>query len=202
MYKKLSQQLTISFISHGILSKEDKEIYEYGFEVLISTFVSLISIFIIAIIVQRCFLSLLFVLGFIIARMCCGGYHAKHHTTCLLTTLGNYFLFLLATKEIDTYHLPTIIILLLVISIVIILCLAPMEHPFNPFTNQQKKRLKHYIYFLITALCVISICCLMQKVFFYQILSINIGVFSVSISLILAKIESKIKNTKKGGEYK
>ena len=36
MYKKIAKIITDSFILKGIIKKEDKEIYEYSYEVLIS----------------------------------------------------------------------------------------------------------------------------------------------------------------------
>lgn len=194
MYRKISKLITSSLVSNNIINKDDEDVYAYGFEVLISSLISTIVLLIIAILTNTFLYSLLFIIGFVTTRMCCGGYHAKHHSTCLLTTLFNYLIFLSTITFLPKGILIFIIPILISIYTIIILILAPLEHPFNPFTVSQKKRLKVKIIILLSILICTNLICLLKQTWLFQLLSINIGVFSVAISLIAAKIEEKVKN--------
>ena len=84
MYKKIAKIITDSFILKGIIKKEDKEIYEYSYEVLISQAVYIFIMLFISILFKAFFETLVFFIGFYICRSLTGGYHASNYIKCHL----------------------------------------------------------------------------------------------------------------------
>ena len=59
------------------LPDEERAIYVYGFELLISIITSMISIISVSMLINKPIYSLFFFLFFFILRLFCGGYHAS-----------------------------------------------------------------------------------------------------------------------------
>ena len=95
MYKKIAKIITDSFILKGIIKKEDKEIYEYSYEVLISQAVYIFIMLFISILFKAFFETLVFFIGFYICRSLTGGYHASNYIKCHLLFALNQIAFLL-----------------------------------------------------------------------------------------------------------
>lgn len=188
MYKTISKRFVTMLILRQAVKSDEREIYEYSFEVLLSTFISVLSILSIAVLLKKILLSALFMFGFIISRSFCGGYHAKHHSTCLLTTVVNYLMFLTVLSFIQPYIKPAVLIMT-GISALLIFLYAPAEHAYNPLSEQERKRHRRRSIVLAILLVILSVVLLYINVLVKEVFSFGFGVFSVAFSLLLAKIE-------------
>ncbi len=192
----MSYWFTRIFIQNGIIKKEEKEVYEYSFEVFISTFLIIVVIFMIALITNRIRISLMFVLGFIFARKTSGGYHAKNHTNCFITTISNYLVFLFIVSTISIKHVYLINIILIIISAFLIYFLAPVEDRNKPLSLKERKRyrLRSKIYVMILILSYFPLA--RTRVLQIESFSFIFGTFSVSIYLLLGRIKNIKTNPK------
>lgn len=82
-----------------VIAEQEVEIYQYGFEILISTALGLLITMAVGIVLHMFFLSVLYYVIFVTVRQWTGGYHADSYLKCNLTfagitffTLGAYIL--------------------------------------------------------------------------------------------------------------
>ena len=71
----------------------ERDVYEYCFEVLLSTFLNLLAIIILAVATGLYLETLCFTISFMTLRGTAGGYHAKTHWGCFLILMLVYAIF-------------------------------------------------------------------------------------------------------------
>lgn len=191
MYKKISLLITDKFIFKGIIDKDKRNVYSYGFEILISTALYTLIFILAAIITNSMMESIFFWVGFFIIRTIAGGFHAKSYKACHILSLATHLFFILIVKVVPSvFHLQTTLILNL-FSIVIILIFAPVDHPNKPFIKKEKIRFRRLSCFYAIILFILSI----AGVFFldsylhYQS-AFAIGTFFAAFALMSAKIKN------------
>lgn len=86
----LSAKITAFFLAQNIIPAQEREIYEYGFALLIADFINFFAIFIVGILCQQTWETILYIIIFVGLRSVCGGYHAKTHLKCHICTIGVY----------------------------------------------------------------------------------------------------------------
>lgn len=189
-YKKLSCIMTNFFIQRGTISENKKEVYTYGFEVLLSTIVYTAVFIFIAIITETIVPSLVFYAGFFIVRTIAGGYHAKTYTFCHLLFTANHLAFIFILKLAPIVSHIYIISAMVVISSILLFIFAPVAHPNKPFVKSEKKRFRRYSCIYAALLIIVSgiIVVFISPNYVYYLLSYAIGTFSAAISLVSAKI--------------
>ena len=82
----LSQKCTDVLIRHQKITKEQYSIYLYGFELLFSTGICIMSILLLGALFHYLHLAIIFLLFFIPVRIAGGGYHAKSYANCYILT--------------------------------------------------------------------------------------------------------------------
>lgn len=189
-YKELSCTLARFFVKKGTIKEEKREIYEYGFEILLSTIVYTVIFIGIAIVTDTLIPSLVFYTGFFIVRTIAGGYHAKTYISCHLLFMANHLLFI-AVLKLTPIALHTYIASgMIVISSLILLLFAPVAHPNKPFIKSEKERFRKYacIYAALLIIIFSIIANLISPQYVHYLLSYATGTFSAAISLASAKI--------------
>ena len=130
------------FMRKKVIAEQEVEVYQYGFEILISTTLGLLITMAIGIVLNMFFLSVLYYVIFVMVRQWTGGYHADSYLKCNITFAGITFFTLGMTKLScmrEVYN-PTIHGLILVTVLLIVWKYAPVENPNKPLTEEQKKR--------------------------------------------------------------
>ncbi len=194
MYKKLSIQITRKLIASKIIPVEDAEIYYYSFEVMLSTFVSLLTIVVWAIIFKQLHNSLYFLAGFFISRTISGGYHANTHTICFLLTQLIFIAFLCLVTFVDISNIKLILCMVMIFSNFIILLIAPIDNKNKKFSENEYKRYKKKskVFVLISSVMLPFLC--LNGFIAEKSLYFCLGVFSVSIMLIFGKAKNIIES--------
>ena len=78
----LSTKITAFLIEQNIVSTKNKEVYEYGFDLLIADFINFSIILLIGTLCCKLWKTILYLIIFVGLRSVCGGYHAKTHLKC------------------------------------------------------------------------------------------------------------------------
>ena len=119
-----------------MIDEAKADAYVYGYELLISSVVSVLLVVLIAVVCGDVRYALSFLIGFIPQRIYIGGYHATSHTRCYLAFSGLALICILLSKAIAANHLFRILTTaaLLVISIF----LSPIEAK-NKSLGEKKK---------------------------------------------------------------
>lgn len=190
MYKKIALKASHTLIRLNIVKKSEIDVYTYGFELLISTFMSVTVILFLSIFFNAFKDTCYFLIGFIVTRLICGGFHAKKNLTCFLTTLFNYAFFLFVVLSLNKDFENYIMLVGTIVSCSFILFFSPCANQNNPMSEYRKKQNKKYGFVLILFLIFFLSYTLITRNIPYYYLSFLIGVFSVSTSLLIAKIQT------------
>ena len=130
--------LTQSFINRGMIAEEEREIYEYGFDITVYTIWSTAVLLLIGLLLRQFFPAIILVFGFYTFQTCGGGYHAKSHLRCLLS-MGAGLLIGLSGVFIKDHHI--ILWFLLGIGAFLLLLVPLVLHPNKSYLEEERKRL-------------------------------------------------------------
>ena len=137
--RTLSQKLVRLFCEQKVVDESKADAYVYGYELLISSVVSILLVILISIICGDVRYSLSFLIGFIPQRIYIGGYHATSHTRCYLAFTGLALICILLSKVIAANHLFRILTTAALMGIAIFF--SPIEATNKPLGK--KKRLSY-----------------------------------------------------------
>ncbi len=90
MIEKNAEYFTEKLVSKKLIQKEDKAVYQYGIEILISTAINLILLLVIGIITRTVLLSIYYLFILATIRTLTGGYHATSHFKCKMLSCFTY----------------------------------------------------------------------------------------------------------------
>ena len=195
MIARMSKKISSYFIMQKIISEEDREVYEYSFEILLSILMSIIAIAVIAIVSKTVLYTTIYFAGFIPLRSVAGGFHAKSHARCFLILIVTYPLFLIISSLMPQEYITPIIIPSIIISVILVLLLAPSEEKNRPFSDADRVRLKSKSRFLIS-IYTISVGAIL--VIFNDktiALSMTLGVLTVGLSLLANYVKQVKQNS-------
>lgn len=123
--RTLSQKLVRLFCEQKVIDEAKADAYVYGYELLISSVVSVLLVVLIAVVCGDVRYALSFLIGFIPQRIYIGGYHATSHTRCYLAFSGLALICILLSKAIAANHLFRILTTVALLGISIFL--SPIE---------------------------------------------------------------------------
>lgn len=197
MYKKLAVFLTDKFIKSGIIEGSQRDVYRYGFEILLSHIAYIFVFLILAILTQTFSCSLLFGIAFFVTRSIAGGYHAATYSVCHLLSLLNQILFILLIVFLPQEYHPVASIVAILMSSALLLIFAPLDHPNKPFIKTERKRFRRMccVYAYVIPVVVAALVLFATQLSTY-VLSFSLGIFSAAFALLSAKIQqTKEKQT-------
>lgn len=155
----LSAKITVFLISQKIISAKDRDVYEYGFDLLIADCINFSLILLIGILWSQLKETVIYLIIFVGLRSVCGGYHAKTHCKCHICTIGAYIFFLFLQYILQDHI--TMSLLGDCIAAVPIILFAPITHANKPLSKQiyQRNRIASIVFTigLITLASILSI---------------------------------------------
>ena len=187
----LAKGISSFFISRGIVKEEQREVYDYCFEIMLSTIFNISTVLIISLATKTFLETMCFIAGFMVVRSTAGGYHAQTHWGCWLLLVCSYITYLISTHIIAESYQRIGTILCAVLSFILILIFSPVEDPNKPFTPLEYKLFKKKS--SMTAIVLAAICILIStqmdkgKMGF----SVAAGMLVVSLSLIAGTLKNK-----------
>ena len=142
MIKKLAGVMACYCAEKEIYPPEKKNIYAYGFELLISTALNALGILITALFMDALLGAVLFTLAFIPLRINAGGYHTKHHWSCFLMVNIVFLLFAVLVKYMSASYVLPYVVFSCMVSSMLIWALSPVEAENKPLSGNQRERLR------------------------------------------------------------
>jgi len=198
MLKKLSEEISLLLVSNKIISIENREIYIYGIELLLSNMITFIAIIFISIVTKTFLISMLYSLIFCSLRIFAGGYHCKTYISCFFTSISIYILMLVLNFQLDSIKSILSIILVVLFS-PIILMFAPVEHENNPLTAEEKVKYRKCCIIITLAIIALFIVSILFSLFEISFI-ISWTMTAVAALIIISKIEGG-KNNEKAGTW-
>ena len=181
-------KLTDSYIRKGYFPEEDRELYEYGFDIIIYTIWSTVILLLLGAVLRQFWAAVVIVSIFYVFQSSGGGYHAKSHLKCLLCMVAG-LLAGLSFRFLNDY--PILLWNLLGLGCMLLLFCPLVLHPNKYYLEAERKRLT--IRSIITTLSLLVIVILIRlwktDVFNNELLFAFSAAFLLSgISRIIGKI--------------
>ena len=183
--EQLANRIAVFFMQKKLITAEETPIYSYCFEAVLSMVVSWGSILVIAMLTNTLWVTACYIGSFCLLRSVVGGYHASTHLSCYMLSVGAYLLFLLVQFSLPTQYVSIICCLLAVFSVAVLLKLAPLEHPNNPFTPQSYQQF-HRRMLLFLVLFIIILPMLLQHTLWQTAFASTWGCTQAATSVAVA----------------
>ncbi len=197
MYARIAQKLSDYYVRKKFIKENDREIYEYSFEVLISFILNLLLIIVLSLIFKIFTPSILYISSFLPLRRMAGGYHANTHFKCTITLLCVYLVFAMLIKIIPYYYYLYVSVSLAIVASVIILILIPVEDHNNPLSGSERKKLRKKVSIILPTMLIVTGILLSFHITRRYGLSFVLGITSVSGSLAAGRIKNLLRKHKK-----
>ncbi len=139
MISFLSNRLADFLCAKGIVPEDEKEIYVYGYEMIITTILGAVLVFGIALLTGRLAEAFCFFVVFVTTRQFCGGYHSKTRIMCSMTFLTCYAAVLFFDSALITAYTWFVHLIVFVPYFAAILGYAPIVNDNKPLTNDEVK---------------------------------------------------------------
>jgi accessory gene regulator B len=194
MITQLSGKVSSFFVKQGIIEAEDNEVYAYSFEILISTFISFLALFVISVLTGTVVFTLMYLVGFIPMRVVAGGFHAKTHFRCFIILMFAYFAFLLLLTYIPFDLHVHAIVFSMAASIVSVFFIAPSEDVNKPISMDERKLFKkssRIAIIIYTAVVCLLFLLLGDGRFAF---AVALGNVTLAASLLANLIKCKVRN--------
>lgn len=200
MLNKSANSLVRLLEKYYDLSDEERPVYVYGFELLLSTLSSMITIFSVSIIIGKPGYAIFFMLFFFSLRLFTGGYHAKTYLRCFITTNTLFIATILLTKFILFFQLKWIMPILVIISSTVIWIFAPIKNIHRPCSEESYIKNKKRAH-LLSYLCSLIFICIYHFTNFNDI-AVNSAwhLIIVAVMIVIEKIRM-YKEVKKNEYY-
>ena len=180
--EKFSSKLIEFFVSNDLIKNEDKEIYEYAVNIILSSLIHIATVMIIGLCFNLFIESLVFYFSFIAIRKFAGGYHAKTPVRCYAFSVISSIIVLCLIKLSNSacFIFTYVLIVLELFSVVLILLISPLDTENNPLNSREKKSYKMLAALISTCIFTISTLCVFT------------GCRNIGLSMICAIIMSAI----------
>lgn len=178
MFGKIANQMTQILVDNKTISNDDQELYYYGIQQGLSIILNFVTLLFIGFVYRMFWESLLFTVAYIPLRRYAGGYHAKTPICCYFFSIAMMLTILPVMRWVNISSLIYCILLLL--SLVSILFLAPVADHNKPLDEIEQQVYRHHSIVIAVSEAVISFLFLltqqerMMKCIIWSMVSINI----------------------------
>ena len=187
------QKLTEHLILKEYIPSEDREIYEYGFDILIYTVWSTLALLLIGLALKQFWNSAIIISGFYTFQSFGGGYHADSHLKCFLTmTCG----LLTGLSFVFLQEQFACLLIILGISTIVLLMIPLTIHPNKSFLEPKRKPLS--IRSVIVTLSTLILTILVSIFFDRFLCAFSAAFFLAAISRIVGKLKYNKLSPSKG----
>lgn len=156
MINKISSKIVEILIKHSLVGNEDKELYSYGFFILLSQILYLIIAIILGSIFKSVFESVIFYIAFQFIRRYAGGFHAKTETRCEILSTLSILCCIVLIKLSKMYDIRIALLSISLVFAVLIFILCPLDTPEKPLNDKEYKYFRK-ISWIILSLIIVAI---------------------------------------------
>lgn len=183
----IAEQITHKLIASSVIEEGDRELYIYGFFLLISKIFFFFVTVIAGLLTGTTVESIIFYVVFMLLRTYAGGIHARTEMSCTVLTTLALIASVLVIKQLETHTSGVVPLLMFGIGSPCILAFSPLDTNGKPLDEHEKRQYK--------TICVVTliICIIVAQIaWIHQIKSIfhpvGCGICLESILIVLGKI--------------
>lgn len=187
MISFLSNRITKLLCDKEIIEPDKKDIYRYGYEIFISSLISLLIVVSVGILMGNILESAVFYVVFVLTRQYCGGYHADTYLKCNVIFTIIYSAVLLFSNILlgfcNIFHVS----MFLIVFLAAIWEFAPIDNENKRLSEYEKIKSRR----ISIALSLIWIIMSLVLYFIYTKLSIvfTLTLFSVTMLIVIEKLK-------------
>ena len=182
-----AENISSFFIDNSVISENDRKVYSYCFELLISELINILIILAVTILSKQYVNIAVFLSAFLLLRKCAGGYHANTHCGCTII-LFLILTFFIISEIVLSYKSKCILQFFNILTTLPIICIfAPVDNFNKPLKNEQRKKFKTYSIIITVAL--IGVICFFALIKFEKSYELSCGMFIVAVSIVAAKLK-------------
>ncbi|MDF2869581.1 MAG: accessory regulator [Anaerocolumna sp.] len=137
----LAKKLTERVIKDSIISKEQQKLYQYSYELLISSLINIVIVLFIGSIFNKTLETILFLLFFCSLKKYTGGLHMSTYNRCI-SLFSFIYTVILILDYYAVFNNPEIILILVIFSSCIICTLSPIVDDNKPLSTQEIEMIK------------------------------------------------------------
>lgn len=194
MIVSLAQKMSSSFIAMNVIKEEERQIYDYSFQLLLSTILNSSVLIILSVIAGRIFETALFMITFITLRQLAGGYHARTHFRCFLIMLLVYSIFLIILFSLPAHYYTYVVVASVVISMFTVFLIAPVADANKPLTSKERNKLSQKSRLILSMYILAGVIYTFFSSELWPVLSVYLGMLAISVSMSVAYAKNIITN--------
>jgi accessory gene regulator B len=162
--QKIVNSAVTRLVELGSVEEENRDIYEYGLQMLLSTAINLAITVALGFVFGVPLETLAMFIPFTVLRSVSGGYHAKSFVGCVVASAIGIAATITAIKYApDDAILPASIVLF-ALAIITIFAFAPAEHPNRPLSESEINRFRKLSRLTVIILTAVSAALFILKV--------------------------------------
>ena len=195
MLQYVSKNLTDKLIYYKIIDSGMADIYQYGFELWLSTLLTSSTILLVACLMDSLFFGFLYFCITIPLRMTTGGYHSPTYSGCFLISNATYIAVSLLTKYLSALIMYySFWFVLLSGSTLYILANCPVKNPHHPVSAKvlKKNRLIAILYLLILCYLMVLFYIMLQQSYILNFIVITV----LSVAILILPTKSRKEDPK------
>lgn len=194
MIRAMAEKAAGLFVREQVIGEQDRGIYAYGMEMLISETACTAAVLGIGLSAGRLAQAVTYICMYTVIRVYAGGYHAESHRNCIMIFSMCFSLLMTVVERLDSYGLSGILVPCTVLSVGIIFLLAPVENYRKPLTKNEyrifrKKARKNSLYYSLAAIIVYTCCPALQNEMEYGMAA----VCEIAVLLLAGSVKAGFK---------
>lgn len=190
MIDELIVKIVDSMINTDIISKDDKEAYVYAYTITLEKVLTLITISIMGVVLNRLVNIIIFLCTFMFLRRRTGGFHLETFDQCFIGT--NLICVIIEACDFVWLKYMTLVMFLCMVSVLYIICVGTVNHPNLALSDielmESKKRARIVVALEVLLTIVLCIVGVDRTITGYMAMGINI----CALLLVMSKIQSRM----------
>ncbi len=138
----LSRKLAGAMVGAGTASEENREVYEYGLEVLLSTAASVVFVLLAGALIGKLLETIAFLALFITLRSTAGGFHASTHFRCFLIMMAAYAAAMALVMAVPADVSGWVAMAVSFVSAAVVAMFAPAPHENRPVGEEELRKFR------------------------------------------------------------
>lgn len=130
----ITKKITAFLMAKEVITEEDREIYEYGFELIFADIINFLIIILLSALLQDIWTGVIYLACFLTTRTFCGGFHAKTHARCRFAMFAAYALFAVIRRMLMMANWGILLASTVLVWIPVIRY-APIAHENKPMSH-------------------------------------------------------------------
>jgi accessory gene regulator B len=186
MFSKVISKTVNYWIKEEVITVSDRDIYEYGLELVLFSLVNIIAIILTALLFHKLTVSIALIITVIPLQCFGGGYHAATHLRCFLITYIGWW----SVITLLPYIQPLSATWIVGFSLILIFKFAPVAHRNVKLSDGQRGKMRKAVRLLALGVAVVSIllCWTIDDKSIGLALAAGIG--AVALSMLVARIKA------------